>query len=132
MWLANPGEWRIEFAAQPVRTDLSLDLANTGTFRLDGSLRHAATLSQMPMNLHAEWANAPLGQLSKILTGSDADWRGQLDVAADLTGEMDHAALKLTASGQSIHRVEFDPHEPLNVNVTCQATSPAPIVSSTR
>ncbi len=121
VWLANPGEWRIEFAAQPVRTDLTLDLANTGTVRLDGSLRHAATLSQMPMNLHAEWSNAPLGQLSKILTGSDADWRGQLDVTADLTGSMDHTALKLTASGQSIHRVEFDLREPLNVNVTCQA-----------
>jgi hypothetical protein len=121
VWLANPGEWRIEFAAQPVRTDLTLDLANTGTFRLDGSLRHAATLSQMPMNLHAEWSNAPLGQLSKILTGSDADWRGDLDVTADLTGSMDHAALKLTASGQTIHRVEFDLREPLNVNVTCQA-----------
>ncbi len=121
VWLENPGEWRIEFAAQPVRTDLSLDLANTGSFRLDGSLRHAATLDQMPMNLHAQWTNAPLGQLSKILTGSDADWRGQLNATADITGSIDHAQLKLTASGESIHRVEFEPREPLNVNVTCQA-----------
>jgi hypothetical protein len=121
VWLANPGEWRIEFAAQPVRTDLSLDLANTGTFRLDGSLRHAVTLSQMPMNLHAEWAGAPLGQLSKILTGSDANWRGDLDAAADITGSIDHAQLKVTANGQGIHRIEFEPREPLNVSVTCQA-----------
>ncbi len=122
VWLENPGEWRIEFAAQPVRTDLSLDLANTGTLRLDGSLRYGATLSQMPMNLHAEWSNAPLGQLSKILTGSDADWRGQLDATTDITGSLDHASLKLTAAGQTIHRVEFDPREPLNVTVTCQAS----------
>jgi hypothetical protein len=121
VWLANPGEWRIEFDAQPVRTDLTLDLANTGIFRLTGSLRHAGTLSQMPMQLHAEWANAPLGQLSKILTGSDADWRGQLDASADITGSIDHAALKLTAAGQTIHRLEFDQREPLNVTVTCQA-----------
>ncbi len=121
VWLENPGEWRIEFAAQPVRTDLSLDLANTGTFRLDGSLRHAATLNQMPMNLHAEWANAPLGQLSKILTGSDADWRGDLDATADITGSIDQAQLKVTANGQGIHRVEFEPREPMNVSVTCQA-----------
>jgi hypothetical protein len=121
VWLENPGEWRIEFAAQPVRTDLSLDLANTGTFRLNGSLRHAATLEQMPVNLHAEWANAPLGQLSKILSGSDANWRGQLDATADATGSIDHAQLKFTATGQGIHRVEFEPREPLNINVTCQA-----------
>jgi hypothetical protein len=121
VWLENPGEWRIEFAAQPVRTDLSLDLANTGTLRLNGSLRHAATLNQMPMDLHAEWSNAPLGQLSKILSGSDADWRGDLDATADMTGSFDHAQLKLSANGESIHRVEFEPREPLNVNVTCQA-----------
>ena len=121
VWLENPGEWRIEFAAQPVRTDVSLDLANTGTFRLDGSLRHAATLSQMPMNLHAEWSNAPLGQLSKVLTGSDAHWRGDLNATADITGSIDHAQLKLSANGEGIHRVEFEPREPMNVNVTCQA-----------
>ena len=121
VWLENPGEWRIEFAAQPVRTDLSLDLANTGSFRLDGSLRHAATLREMPMQLRVQWSNAPLGQLSKILSGSDADWRGQLDATADITGNVDHANIKLTASGQTIHRSEFDPREPLNINVTCQA-----------
>jgi AsmA family len=121
VWLEYPGEWRIEFAAQPVRTDLSLDLANTGSFRLDGSLRHAATLREMPMQLRVQWSNAPLGQLSKILTGSDADWRGQLDASADITGSIDHENIKLTASGHSIHRSEFDPREPLNINVTCQA-----------
>ncbi len=121
VWLENPGEWRIEFAAQPVRTDLSLDLANTGTFRLDGSLRHAATLREMPMQLRVQWSNAPLGQLSKILSGSDADWRGQLDAIADVTGSVEHANIKLTASGQSIHRSEFDTREPLNINVTCEA-----------
>ena len=121
VWLENPGEWRIEFAAQPVRTDLSLDLANTGIFRLVGSLRHAAALRDMPMQLHAEWANAPLGQLSKIITGSDADWRGQLDAAADITGSIEHASVKLTAIGQRIHRVEFAPRTPLNINITCRA-----------
>ncbi len=122
VWLENPGEWRIEFAAQPVRTDLSLDLANTGLFRLEGSLRHAAKLTQMPMHLHAEWNGAPLGQLSRIFTGSDANWRGQLNASADITGSVDHADIKLTASGQGIHRAEFDRREPLDLNVICQAT----------
>jgi hypothetical protein len=121
VWLENPGEWRIQFAAQPARTDLSLDLANTGLFRLEGSLRHAAKLTQMPMQLHAEWNGAPLGQLSRIFTGSDANWRGQLDATAEITGSLDHAALKLTASGQGIHRAEFDRREPLDLNVICQS-----------
>lgn len=121
VWLENPGEWRIQFAAQPVRTDLSLDLANTGTFRLEGSLRRAPTLRQMPVQLRAEWSNAPLGQLSRILAGSDPGWRGDLEATADITGTMDHASLKLTATGQGIHRAEFEPREPLSLEVTCRA-----------
>src|SRR5271168_2703139 len=121
VWLENPGEWRIQFEAQPVRTDLSLDLSNTGVFRLEGSLRRAPTLREMPLQLHSEWLHAPLGQLSRMLTGSDADWRGDLDATADITGSIDHADLKLTASGQGIHRVEFEPREPLNLEVNCQS-----------
>jgi uncharacterized protein involved in outer membrane biogenesis len=79
VWLETPGEWRVEFAAQPVRTDLSLDLANTGIVNITGSLRRAPTLTEMPAVLHAEWTNAPLGQLSRLLAGSDANWRGYAD-----------------------------------------------------
>jgi hypothetical protein len=126
VWLENPSEWRIQFAAQPVRTDVNLDLQNTGTLRLDGSLRQAPALSRMPMNLHAEWTNAPLGQLSKILTGSDADWRGELNAAAEIAGSVDHALLKLTASGEGVHRVEFEPREPLDVEIKCNANFSRP------
>ncbi len=121
VWLENPGEWRIQFAAHPVRTDLSLDLDNTGIFRLEGSLRRAPALRQMPVQLRAEWSNAPLGQLSRILAGSDPGWRGDLEATADIAGTMDHASLKLTATGQGIHRAEFEPREPMNLEVTCRA-----------
>ncbi|AXC10878.1 hypothetical protein ACPOL_1532 [Acidisarcina polymorpha] len=121
VWLENPGEWKIQFAAQPVRTDLSLDLANTGMLRISGSLHHASTLSQMPAQLHAEWSNAALGQLSRILSGTDANWRGELDVDADILGTLNQADLKLVARGQGIHRVEFQPRDPLNMELTCQA-----------
>jgi hypothetical protein len=121
VWLENPGEWRVQFAAQPVRTDLTLDLANTGIVKIDGSLHRAPTLTQMPGVLHAEWSSAPLGQLSRLLAGSDADWRGDLDITADMTGSADHASLKVLAKGRGIHRVEFEPRQPLDVDITCQA-----------
>jgi hypothetical protein len=121
LWLENPGEWRVQFAAQPVRTDLSLDLANTGIVKIDGSLHRAPALTQMPGVLHAEWSNAPIGQLSRLLAGSDADWRGDLDITADVTGSADDASLKLLAKGRGIHRVEFEPRQPLDLDVTCRA-----------
>jgi hypothetical protein len=125
VWLANPGEWRVQFAAQPARTDLTLDLANTGLLRLEGTLRRSPsggqTISQMPAVFHAEWSNAPLGQLTRIFAGSDADWRGELELSADLTGTADRADLKLTAKGRGIHRAEFEPREPLNLDAACRA-----------
>lgn len=124
VWLANPGEWRIQFAAQPARTDLSLDLANTGILRLEGTLRRPPTqdqaMSRMPAKLHAEWSNAPLGQLSRIFTGSDPGWRGDLELSADISGSADLADLKLSVQGRGIHRVEFEPREPLNLDIACQ------------
>ena len=121
VWLENPGEWRVKLKAQPVRTDLSLDLANTGILTLEGSLRRAATIREMPIDLHAEWSNAPLGQLSRLFTGSDADWRGDLDVAADISGNANQSDLKILAKGQGIHRVEFEPRQPLSLDATCKA-----------
>jgi len=121
VWLENPGEWRVEFAAQPVRTDLSLDLANTGIVKINGSLRRAPTLTQMPGVLHAEWTNAPLGQLSRLLAGSDADWRGYADFSADVTGSADHATVKAAVKGREIHRIEFEPIQPLEIDVACNA-----------
>jgi hypothetical protein len=125
VWLSNPGEWRIQFAAQPARTDLTLDLANTGTLRLEGTLRRSPggdqAIGQMPANLHLEWSNAPLGQLSRIFMGADADWRGELEVSADISGNADHARVTMIAKGRGIHRAEFEPRQPLNVDATCQA-----------
>jgi len=121
VWLENPDEWRVKFAAQPARTDLSLDLANTGTLRLEGSLRRAPTLRQMPADLQAEWSSAPLGQLSRFFSGTDAGWRGDLDLAATVVGNVDQADLKIVAQGRGIHRVEFEPREPLNLDATCKA-----------
>ena len=34
-WQENPGEWRIRLRGQPARTDVSLDLADTGVVRAE-------------------------------------------------------------------------------------------------
>lgn len=121
MWLASPGEWQLRVDAQPVRTDLDLDLAETGTLRINGSLRRAATVDQMPVNLHADWSNAPLGQISRLLLGQNTGWRGDLRIQADAAGTIDSLHLKTRLRIADMHRQEFAPPEPLNVDATCQA-----------
>ena len=40
-WQEQPGDWRIRLRGQPARTDLSLDLADTGVLRLEASVAAA-------------------------------------------------------------------------------------------
>ena len=63
-WQESPGEWRFRLRGQPARTDVSLDLADTGILRLEGRLRRAADPRQMPIHLELNWREAQLGQLS--------------------------------------------------------------------
>ena len=84
--LAPGDDWEVHFRAQPVRTDLDLDLADTGILRVDGTLHRAALLEQMPLNLKVEWSGVPLGQLSRLTLGRDIGWRGGLEVEAQVGG----------------------------------------------
>jgi AsmA family/AsmA-like C-terminal region len=122
VWLENPDEWGVHFRAQPARTDLDLDLSDTGLLRIDGSLRRAATLAEMPVKLHAEWSSAPLGQLSRLSIGKDVGWRGDLDVQANITGSIGWAQLETRIKIAGLHRAEFVPAQQLDLNTECNAS----------
>jgi len=38
IWLENPNQWQLRFAAQPIRTDINLSLADTGQVKISGSV----------------------------------------------------------------------------------------------
>lgn len=119
LWQENPGDWRIRLRGQPARTDVSLDLADTGILEMEGSIRHAPTLGQMPVHFDMEWRKAQLGQLSRLVTGSDPGWRGDLtgDVHLDGTVASMQVNARLRATG--VHRAEFAPPEPLDFDANC-------------
>ena len=87
-----------------MRTDLVLDLSDTGMLRIDGTLHRAPLLAQMPLQLNVEWSGVPLGQLSRLTLGRDIGWRGGLDVQAVVGGTADlaHVSTKLKVAG--LHR----------------------------
>ena len=120
MWLANPDEWRLRLEAQPARTDLDLDLSDTGLLRVEGSLHRSSTLANMPVDLSAEWSNAPLGQIGRLILGRDTGWRGNLDVTSTLKGNLADAQFKTRIQIAAMHRQEFAPLEPFNIDATCQ------------
>jgi hypothetical protein len=121
VWLADPNRWSIRFKAQPARTDLDLDLEDAGTIRLEGSLTRATSLDQLPVDLHAEWSGAQLGQVSRLMLGSDSGWRGDLRVDTDITGDIENLVLSSRLRVSDAHRQEFTPINQLDVDARCQA-----------
>ena len=111
-WQESPGVWRLRLRGQPARTDVTLDLADTGVVELNASAQRAADLRQMPVHLDLEWRDAQLGQLTRLVTGSDAGWRGDLRGEIHVDGTADSAKVTTQLRAAGVHRAEFEPASP--------------------
>lgn len=118
-WQENPGDWRIRLRGQPARTDLSLELADTGIVRLEASVRRAPELRQMPVHLDLEWREAQLGQLTRLILGSDPGWRGDLTGELHLDGTPDAAHVQTRLRATNVHRAEFAPVAAMDFDANC-------------
>jgi hypothetical protein len=118
-WQENAGDWRVRLRCQPARTDVSLEQADTGIVRLEARLRHATDLNQMPIHLELDWREAQLGQLSRLIVGSDPGWRGDLTGEMQLDGTAESAQVKTRLTAAGVHRAEFAPAEALDFDANC-------------
>jgi hypothetical protein len=122
IWLENPHQWQLRFAAQPIRTDINLSLADTGQVQVSGSVDRASSANELPLNLQAEWRGAPLGQVSRMLVAHDLGWRGDTSMTVHFTGVPNALGIQLSLAASDFHRETFEPVRPLNLHVTCTAT----------
>jgi hypothetical protein len=118
-WEEEPGEWRIRLRGQPARTDVIVQGADTGTVRLEGSIHRAAQLRQMPVHLDLDWRDAQLGQLARLVIGSDPGWRGDLTAELHLDGTPEAAQIKTRLRAAGVHRAEFAPAAPMDFDANC-------------
>jgi uncharacterized protein involved in outer membrane biogenesis len=119
LWQEKPGEWRIQMRGEPVRTDVNLNEGDTGEMRIDVSLHRAAELHEMPVQLDVDWKDAQLGQLSRLLHGSDSGWRGDMTGELHLNGTADAAQVTARLRASNVHRAEFAPAAPLDFDARC-------------
>ncbi len=119
LWQENPGEWRVRLRGQPARTDVSLHLEETGVVRMEASFRRAAALRQMPLHLDLDWQEAQLGQLARLVAGTDPGWRGDLTGELHLDGTADAAQISMRLRAAGVHRAEFTPVAPLDFDARC-------------
>src|SRR6202453_578467 len=113
-WQEEPGDWRIRLRGQPARTDLSLDLADTGLVRLEATAQRASELRKVPLHVDLEWQEAQLGHLTRLVLGSDPGWRGDLTGELHLDGSLDAAQIRTRLRATGVHRAEFAPAGPLD------------------
>jgi hypothetical protein len=118
-WQASPGEWRIRLRGQPARTDVSLYQEETGVVRMEASVRSAPALREMPLHLYLNWREAQLGQLARLITGSDPGWRGDLTGDLHIDGTADAAQIAMRLSAEGVQRAEFAPAAPMDFDANC-------------
>ncbi|RXH54421.1 AsmA family protein [Granulicella sibirica] len=120
LYLPSPQTWNVRITAHPARTDLPVGY--TGILHLDGTLGRAPTLDQIPIDLHAEWKSAPLGEISRIVLGRDAGLRGDMTLTASALGTVGSNELHTRLRIDDIHRPDFVPANALSVTTECTAT----------
>ena len=118
-WQEKPGDWRVRLRGQPARTDLSLDQADTGIVRLECSMRQAPELRKLPLHVDLQWREAQLGQLTRLVLGTDAGWRGDLTGELHLDGTAETAQVKTRLRASGVHRAEFAPAAPMDFDANC-------------
>lgn len=119
LWQDSPGLWRFRLKGLPVRTDIPMSAADAGELRVEGSLHSAPTLRDMPLSLQIEWREAQLGQLSRLLLGSDAGWRGDVTADIEVHGTAENAQTRSRLRVVGIRREEFTPQTSLNFEANC-------------
>jgi hypothetical protein len=119
IWQENSGEWRIRLRGQPARTDVSLYQEDTGIVRIEAIVHRAPALRLMPLHLDVDWRQAQLGQLARLVTGSDPGWRGDLTGELHLDGNADAAQVSMRLRAAGVHRAEFVPISPMDFDANC-------------
>ncbi len=119
LWLPQPQQWRLRLEGHPTRTDSAP--ADTGRLRLQGTLGKAEAMPNVPVDLSADWSLAPLGAISTLLTGADADFRGEMNLHASVLGTLGANALEARLQLTGVHRADFVPAQTLDAALACKA-----------
>src|SRR5215469_6004644 len=129
LWLPSPQVWRVRLEGKPTRTDSNI--GDPGTVRVEGSLQRAVKMQNVPVDLHASWYDAPLGEASKLVSGDDRGWRGTLHADVWLQGPLASAALKTKTTFVDLRRTDFVPAHSLDESISCESSADLPAVRLT-
>lgn len=104
-WQDSENTWGTRLKARPVRTDFNL--TDTGLLTVNGSWQRAASLRDTPVQFSLLWDGGQLGQVTKLVSGSDRGWRGAIKLSVTLSGTPADLAVHTAASVQDFRRYDI-------------------------
>jgi AsmA family/AsmA-like C-terminal region len=117
LWQESEDTWGARLKAEPLRTDMSL--SDTGLLRMNGKWQRAGSLRETPLQFNLEWDHAQLGQLTKLVSGNDKGWRGEVRLEATLSGIPAAMRVAVDTSIQDFHRYDISSSEGLLLTAHC-------------
>jgi hypothetical protein len=105
LWQESENTWGVRLKAEPLRTDMSL--SDAGLLRMDGTWQRAGSLRETPLQFSMEWSRGQLGQLTKLISGSDRGWRGAVRLDATLNGTPAAMLVAADMSIEDFHRYDI-------------------------
>jgi uncharacterized protein involved in outer membrane biogenesis len=119
VWQESENAWGVRLRAEPLRTDMNL--SDTGLLRVNGTWQRAGSLRETPLQFTLAWDRAQLGQLSKLVTGDDKGWRGEVQMEARLSGTPQAMEVTEDTTVRNFHRYDIAASEDLRLAAHCEA-----------
>ena len=117
LWQESENTWGVRLKAEPLRTDMNL--SDTGLLRMNGTWQRAGSLRETPLQFSLEWNRAQLGQLTKLVSGNDKGWRGEVRLEATLSGIPAAMQVAADTSIEDFHRYDISSSEGLRLAAHC-------------
>lgn len=117
LWQESENTWGVRLKAEPLRTDMSL--SDTGMLKMNGVWQRAGSLRETPLQFSLQWDRVQLGQLTKLVSGNDKGWRGEVRLNATLSGIPTAMHVAADTSIQDFHRYDISSVEGLRLAAHC-------------
>ena len=117
LWQDSENSWGARLKAEPVRTDFNL--TDTGLLQIDAAWQRAPNLLTTPLQITMQWQNGQLGQITKLLTGNDRGWRGELNLTARLSGTPEALRIENTTAIEGFHRYDIVGSDTIRLATGC-------------
>jgi hypothetical protein len=117
LWQESENGWGVRLKAEPTRTDMNL--SDAGVLEMNGSWQRAESLRETPLQFALEWNRAQLGQLTKLVSGIDKGWRGDVRLEVTLHGTPGGLQVGTDAAVQNFHHYDIAAGDGLGVTAHC-------------